>query len=68
MVKPQNQVMKRSSNTFYRDFDKRKIRFEKHRLIILFGPNYSAAKHMEESSRIYNHLRKLDGLNVDTGI
>ncbi len=48
---------------FVRDFDKKKNPVQ-HELIILFGPNYSKAKH-EESARVYSHLRKLDELNID---
>lgn len=62
--KPQKSGYEDLQMRFIRDFDKKKNPIQ-HELIILFGPNYSAAKH-EESSRIYNHLRKLDELNVDT--
>lgn len=62
--KPQKSGYEDIQMRFVRDFDKKKDRVQ-HELIILFGPNYSSAKH-EESSRIYNYLRKLDELHVDT--
>ncbi|MDE6138005.1 MAG: hypothetical protein K2F57_00880 [Candidatus Gastranaerophilales bacterium] len=61
--KPQKSGYEDIQMRFVRDFDKKKNPIQ-HELIILFGPNYSKAKH-EESSRIYNYLRKLDELNVD---
>ena len=36
----------------------------KHELIILFGPNYAQAKHIE-SEKVYNLIRQFDELHID---
>ena len=36
----------------------------KHELIILFGPNYANAKHLE-SEKVYHLIRQFDELNID---
>lgn len=48
---------------FIRDFDKKKNPVQ-HELIILFGPNYSMAKHNEYKD-VYEHLRMLDELHME---
>lgn len=62
--KPQKSGYEDIQMRFVRDFDKKKNPVQ-HELIILFGPNYSKAKH-DESKYIYDFLRKLDELHVDT--
>ena len=36
----------------------------KHELIVLFGPNYAQAKHLE-SEKVYNLIRQFDELHID---
>lgn len=61
--KPQKSGYEDIQMRFVRDFDKKKSPVQ-HELIILFGPNYSAAKH-EESSRIYSFLRKFGEMRTE---
>lgn len=60
--KPQKSGYEDIQIRFVREFDKKKNPVL-HELIILFGPNYSNAKH-EESGRIYGNLRLFDELNM----
>lgn len=61
--KPQKSGYEDIQMRFVRDFDSRKNPVS-HELLIVFGPNYSKAKHAE-SSFIYTPLRELDELHVD---
>lgn len=61
--KPQKSGYEDIQMRFVRDFDKKKNPVQ-HELIILFGPNYSAAKH-DESSRVYNFVRKFGELRTE---
>lgn len=60
--KPQKSGYEDIQMRFVREFDKKKNPVL-HELIILFGPNYSMAKH-EESEKVYSHLRLFDELNM----
>lgn len=61
--KPQKSGYEDIQMRFVRDFDTKKSPVS-HELLIVFGPNYSKAKHAE-SSFIYTPLRELDELHVD---
>jgi len=61
--KPQKSGYEDIQMRFVRDFDSKKNPVS-HELLIVFGPNYSKAKHAE-SSFIYTPLRELDELHVD---
>lgn len=61
--KPQKSGYEDIQMRFVRDFDAKKNPVS-HELLIVFGPNYSKAKHAE-SSFIYTPLRELDELHVD---
>ena len=58
--KPQKSGYEDIQMRFIRNFDKNKNPIQ-HELIILFGPNYSKAKH-DESDYVYDALRKFDEL------
>jgi len=60
--KPQKSGYEDIQMRFIRDFDKKKNPIQ-HELIILFGPNYSKAKH-DESNHVYNALRKFEELTM----
>lgn len=60
--KPQKSGYEDIQMRFVRDFDKKKNPIM-HELIVLFGPEYSMAKH-EESQRVYSNLRLFDELNM----
>ncbi len=60
--KPQKSGYEDIQIRFVRDFDKKKNPVQ-HELIILFGPNYSQAKHLE-SEKVYSFLRLFDELNM----
>lgn len=60
--KPQKSGYEDIQMRFVRDFDKKKNPIM-HELIVLFGPEYSMAKH-EESQRVYSHLRLFSELNM----
>lgn len=60
--KPQKSGYEDIQMRFIRNFDKKKNPIQ-HELIILFGPNYSKAKH-EESNHVYNALRKFEELTM----
>lgn len=60
--KPQKSGYEDIQMRFIRDFDKRKNPVQ-HELIVLFGPNYSIAKH-DESERVYGIVRKFNELNM----
>ena len=61
--KPQKSGYEDIQMRFVRDFDKKKNPVM-HELIILFGPNYSLAKHIE-SDKVYGNLRQFSELNLD---
>lgn len=61
--KPQKSGYEDIQMRFIREFDKKKNPVQ-HELIILFGPNYALAKHME-SEKVYGNLRKFDELHLD---
>lgn len=60
--KPQKSGYEDIQIRFVREFDNKKSPVQ-HELIILFGPEYANAKHIE-SSKVYSHLRKFDELNM----
>lgn len=60
--KPQKSGYEDIQMRFVREQDKKKNPVL-HELIILFGPNYSHAKHVE-SNRVYKHLREFDELHI----
>lgn len=60
--KPQKSGYEDIQIRFVRDYEKGSKPVP-HELIILFGPNYSHAKHIE-SDKIYSHLRKFDELSM----
>ncbi len=47
---------------FVRDFDKKKAPIQ-HELIVLFGPEYSSAKH-QEYEHVYKHIRNFEKLHA----
>lgn len=61
--KPQKSGYEDIQMRFVRDFDKKKNPVQ-HELIVLFGDNYSRAKH-DESKYVYNFLRKFGELHAD---
>lgn len=60
--KPQKSGYEDIQMRLVRSFEKRKHPLQ-HELLILFGPNYAEAKHLE-SEKVYGILRKFDELNV----
>ena len=60
--KPQKSGYEDIQMRFVREFDRKKNPIQ-HELIILFGPNYSKAKH-EEYENVYKHLRNFDELTM----
>ena len=60
--KPQKSGYEDIQMRFVREFDKKKNPIQ-HELIILFGPNYAQAKHIE-SEKVYNHLRNFGELHM----
>ena len=62
--KPQKSGYEDIQMRFVRDFDTKKNPVQ-HELIVLFGPNYSLAKH-NESSDVYSSLRLFDELHMPT--
>ncbi|MFI3300717.1 MAG: hypothetical protein R3Y28_04775 [Candidatus Gastranaerophilales bacterium] len=65
LSKPQKSGYEDIQMRFVREFDPSKKYPQEHELIILFGKNYDAAKHME-SDNVYNAIRKFDELSLDT--
>lgn len=61
--KPQKSGYEDIQMRFVRNFDKKKNPVQ-HELIILFGPEYSTAKH-DESKYVYNFLRKFGELRAE---
>ena len=60
--KPQKSGYEDIQMRFIRKFDKHKNPIQ-HELIILFGPNYANAKHIE-SEKVYGNLREFDELRL----
>lgn len=60
--KPQKSGYEDIQMRFVREFDKKKTPVQ-HELIVLFGPNYSKAKH-DESEKVYNIMRNFKNLNM----
>lgn len=60
--KPQKSGYEDIQIRFIREFDKKKAPIQ-HELIILFGPEYAKAKHLE-SQKVYSFLRKFGELNM----
>lgn len=58
--KPQKSGYEDIQMRFVREFDKKKNPTQ-HELIVLFGPNYSIAKHIE-SEKVYGNLREFEEL------
>ncbi len=61
--KPQKSGYEDIQMRFVRDFDTSRQPVS-HELIVVFGPEYSKAKHFE-SSRVYGNLREFDELHAD---
>lgn len=61
--KPQKSGYEDIQMRFIREFDKKKNPVQ-HELIVLFGPNYAIAKHLE-SEKVYGNLRKFEELRLD---
>lgn len=61
--KPQKSGYEDIQMRFVREFDKKKSPVM-HELLVLFGPNYSLAKHIE-SDKVYGNLRKFNELRID---
>ncbi len=61
--KPQKSGYEDIQMRFVREFDKSSNPMQ-HELIILFGPNYSMAKHIE-SEKVYGNLRQFNELRLD---
>lgn len=61
--KPQKSGYEDIQMRFVREFDKDKNPVQ-HELIVLFGPNYSMAKHLE-SEKVYGNLRRFNELRLD---
>lgn len=61
--KPQKSGYEDLQMRFIREFDSKKTPIQ-HELIVLFGPNYANAKHIE-SEKVYSHLRKFDELRFN---
>lgn len=61
--KPQKSGYEDIQMRFVRDFDTSRQPVS-HELIVVFGPEYSKAKHFE-SSRVYGNLREFDELHTD---
>ena len=60
--KPQKSGYEDIQMRFVREFDKKKNPVQ-HELIILFGPNYAKAKHIE-SEKVYSNLRNFGELHM----